>query len=50
MRFLASLVCAKHSADASSDHKVTVTPDALEFCFELLAEQIEEVLRQIQPP
>ncbi|PPV03861.1 hypothetical protein XavaCFBP5823_21680 [Xanthomonas axonopodis pv. vasculorum] len=27
-----------------------MTPDALEFCFELLAEKIDEVLRQIQPP
>ncbi|WP_448122222.1 XAC0095 family protein [Xanthomonas arboricola] len=50
LRFLAALVCAKYSADTSNPHKVTVTPDALEFCFELLAEQIEQVLKQIQPP
>ncbi|KOR40933.1 hypothetical protein ADT25_18225 [Xanthomonas oryzae] len=50
LHFLSALVCAQHSADASNPHKVAVTPDALKFCFELLAEQIEQILKQIQPP
>ncbi|MCL1532000.1 hypothetical protein M3O57_16680 [Xanthomonas nasturtii] len=50
LRFLAALACPHCTSNTSGISKPPVSLDALAFCFDLLAEQLDDVLTQTKAP